>query len=588
MTSRTALILMGLVVGTAGTRGDEPTRAKADGRVVEGVVVAAGREPVEGARVFFGQPEQGLSFVEAATATTDARGRYRVDLSKFPWSTGTMRAWLLAPGFQVGDRTVGAGTGATTADFELEAQPWKETRLRLEDAAGRPVEGVEVTCIVGDRTIWARPKTDAEGRCQIAMAPGMPIGLSARPEGARPIRTYLGVMEDEPAAITLPVLPPIRGRVLDPEGRPVPDVAVGRTIDFGPDGRGQMLSLLASDKASTDREGGFVITPEIYASSARDLTASRRSKTQAICFADPGFRRMAYRTFDPTRAVEPMEVTLEPTRRVRVPIVRGSVAAPPQARLSSQISITPFPDLPEQELSLIGRILAQEEQAEGVVVEEYLPEGTYQLGVSLTAPNAFEGLGKARRVLVVPGGEGPLDLPPLELELPDFLKMVDKPAPEIEASDLDTGRPVTLADFRGKVVVLDFWGYWCGPCNVSMPFLMELHRKFEGRPLAIVALHDQSVQARAEYDRKIAVVRRQVWGGRHLPFRVLLDRPDPKTPADVGAEAHGATIKRYGVRAFPTLFVIDPDGTMVAPVPFWDHDRLESLVRDLVEKAEAR
>jgi thiol-disulfide isomerase/thioredoxin len=138
------------------------------------------------------------------------------------------------------------------------------------------------------------------------------------------------------------------------------------------------------------------------------------------------------------------------------------------------------------------------------------------------------------------------------------------------------------------VVVLDFWGYWCGSCNMEMPHLMELHRKFEGRPLAIVALHDQSVQSRAEYDRKIATVRERLWGGRELPFRVLLDSPDPKKADDHGAKGAGMTVNHYGIKGFPTLFVIDQDGTMIGRVGHWEHDRLETLVRKLVEKAERR
>ncbi len=57
---------------------------------------------------------------------------------------------------------------------------------------------------------------------------------------------------------------------------------------------------------------------------------------------------------------------------------------------------------------------------------------------------------------------------------------------------------------------------------------MELHcRKFAGQPLEILALHDQSVQSRAEYDMKIAAPRRLFWGGKDLPFWVALDRPAP-------------------------------------------------------------
>jgi thiol-disulfide isomerase/thioredoxin len=224
--------------------------------------------------------------------------------------------------------------------------------------------------------------------------------------------------------------------------------------------------------------------------------------------------------------------------------------------------------------------------AERDVIEEDLPEGTYQLDVALYDGDSHARLGEAKRALVVPSGDGPLDLPTIELGLTVHGKMVGKPAPEIAATDLDTGRPVMLADFRGKVVILDFWGYWCGPCTGNMPQLAELQRKFAGRPLEILALHDQSVQTRAEYDKKIAPARRLFWGGRDLPFRVLLDQPDPKKPDDpIGT---GKTIERYEIEGFPTLFVIDGDGTMVGRVGHWEHDRLEALVRDLVGKAQAR
>jgi thiol-disulfide isomerase/thioredoxin len=227
-------------------------------------------------------------------------------------------------------------------------------------------------------------------------------------------------------------------------------------------------------------------------------------------------------------------------------------------------------------------------QAGETVLEEYLPGGTYQLEINLREANTYARLGTARRELVIPSGEGALNLPPLALEAPDAQKLVGKPAPEIDATDLDTGRPVRLADFRGNVVILEFWGYWCGPCLGNMPYLMALERKFEGKPLAILAVHDQSVQSRAAYDRKIAPARERLWGGRDLPFRVLLDRPDPKKPDDLAPEGTGTTIVRYGITGFPTLFVIDRDGMMVAQVGHSEQDRLESLLRTLVEKAEGR
>jgi hypothetical protein len=120
-----------------------------------------------------------------------------------------------------------------------------------------------------------------------------------------------------------------------------------------------------------------------------------------------------------------------------------------------------------------------------------------------------------------------------------------------------------------------------------MPHLVELNRKFAGRPLTLLALHDQSVQSRAAYDRRIATVRQRLWEGRDLPFRVLFDRPDAEKSDDDLPEGHGTTVKRYSITGFPSLFVIDRDGTMIGRVNQYDRDRLELLIRDLLEKAES-
>ncbi len=590
--NRALFCLLGFAAAFVAVRGDEPTGTEARGRVIEGKVAAAGEKPVEGARVLFGEHDVGMALVEGATATTDSQGRYRADLVTFPWSSGTVRALVLAPGYKAADRKIEAGTGTATADFELTVEPWQETEIRLADGSGRPVAGEVITCSVG-RVIWARLKTDAHGRCRIAMARYVGMTLSAEPKDARPIEAHVpGAKEDLPS-ITLPVLPAIRGRVLDHEGWPVANAAVGRWLTFDADGTGEMLPFFGGALAVTDRGGNFVIAPELRLR----FSASRpMPRLGALCFADPSYRsmcyqlfepnqpiRVAYQLFDPNKLVEPMKVTLKPSRRVRIPISRGFVTSKREIQLYSQISIPKWGFLINRDVNPGGSPTESRE----TVLQEYLPEGTYRLEVSVSDAKTDEALGEAQREFVVPRGDGPFDLPPLALEQPGFRKMFGKPAPEIAATDLDTGRPVKLADFRGKVVVLEFWGYWCGVCNVNMPRLLELKRKFEGRPLVILALHDQSVQSRAAYDRKIGAVRERLWGGRDLPFRVLLDRPDPKKPEDRNPEGTGTTTERYGITGFPTLYVIDRDGTMIRQVNHSQHDRLESLVRSLVDKAES-
>ena len=95
---------------------------------------------------------------------------------------------VLAQGFEIGDRKV--EPGGTTADFKLAAQPWKETVIRLEDEAGKPVAGVEVIASLGGVT-WRRPKTDSQGSCPIAMAPAIWVGLRIKPEVLDRSRLFL-------------------------------------------------------------------------------------------------------------------------------------------------------------------------------------------------------------------------------------------------------------------------------------------------------------------------------------------------------------------------------------------------------------
>ncbi len=496
-----AMFFLGmLAVGNADSPGGEQAPAEAKGRVVEGKIVGAGGTPVADAKILFGQSDLGTALVEGARATTDAQGVYRADLGAFEWSTGRLRVVVLATGYKVADKKLEAGNSTATAEFELVAEPWKETQVRLEDASGKPVVGEAILCAVGGAA-WEKYKTDAQGRCVIRMARDQSMSLSIEPRDARPVVAYLAGTKDDPPSITLPVLPAIRGRVIDSEGRPVPNAAVGRWLIVGTDGSGEMLPFFGGAIAATDAEGSFAIAPRL---NLRLYMSRPAPKLEALLFADPSYRqesyqlfhprqpiRMAYQLFDPSRQVEPMTVKLKPSRRVRIPISRGFVTSTRKSQLHSELSIQPRKDIPDWRLILINRDVAPagESSAETAetVIEEYLPEGNYHLEIRLADEESNESFGKAQEEIVVPRGEGPLALPALVLEPPGFQKLVGKPAPEIDAIDLDTGRAVTLADFRGKVVVLDFWGYWCGPCVGNMRHLVELNRKYAGRPLAIVA-----------------------------------------------------------------------------------------------------
>jgi thiol-disulfide isomerase/thioredoxin len=483
-------------------QGNEPPTTKSTGRIVEGRVVNDRRAPIAGAMVSLRSGDFAGFFAERETARTDSEGRYRIDLAKTGWGASRLQSMVLAPAFAYTLGTVEAGSGKATAEFALRAEPWKTTEIRLAEPSGRPGAGVDLTCVAGAVT-WSRLRTDAGGRVRIAMAIGQPIEVKAMPPGARPVTVTLTNTPDGPGSITLPVLAPIRGRVHDAEGRPLPGITVGRSI-MGDQGKPEVNPHFFSSTATTDHEGRFELIPTVMLTE-RDVDGrpDRFRSPSSICFTDPEFKRLAFGFVDLSGAVDSLDIALEPGRLIRFSIEPDLVRSLPDGTGELIVSVSPRPELPDFHLQVLSSDLSREAMRGGEKVEVRLPAGKYILSVE-SYSKEYRRVGQAERDLVVTAGQAPIDLPALRIESTPHQKLIGRPAPQIDATDRDTGRPVSLADFHGKVVVLDFWGYWCGPCNNAMPRLADLHRRFEGWPLAIVALHDQSVQSRADYDRRTA------------------------------------------------------------------------------------
>ncbi|HTZ36969.1 MAG TPA: TlpA disulfide reductase family protein [Stellaceae bacterium] len=137
-----------------------------------------------------------------------------------------------------------------------------------------------------------------------------------------------------------------------------------------------------------------------------------------------------------------------------------------------------------------------------------------------------------------------------------------QPAPEIAFADAD-GKPVALADFRGKFLILNLWATWCQPCLKEMPSLVALQARL-APALAVLAV--------AEDRGGEAVVAPFVAAHGLDKLRICLD---PKSLAG----------KAFGVRGLPTSLMIDGDGRILGKVEGaadWDSDKMRDVLAKLM------
>ncbi len=362
----------------------------------------------------------------------------------------------------------------------------------------------------------------------------------------------------------------IRGIVRDEQGRPAAGAWIGRGIRFESRAGREEAAMIPLDRKRsaanrTDAQGQFSIEAR--------LSPWRGDE---IRFASPDFSQQALAVLHDDDPNAPLEITLSPVRRVSARVIANAqvrgfediewrlfALEPPAGNLLHPTAIGAT-DWVAWDWSLPGNAAAKGAGDELRRFELNVPHGTYTI-------NVFSDALDRALVLDLPGGNGPLELPDIELEPRAWFRMLGKQAAEIEAVDLD-GKPAKLADLRGKVVVLVFWSTVGEQMSHLIARLASIQKRFADQPLAILAVHDSSILSRAELRDGLGALHKQTESA--IPIRFLLDRPPAvravgTTWVEFGA---GQTADLYGNRTNDTALVIARNGNLVFVTGHSCHD----------------
>jgi len=111
-------------------------------------------------------------------------------------------------------------------------------------------------------------------------------------------------------------------------------------------------------------------------------------------------------------------------------------------------------------------------------------------------------------------------------------------APDFSLIDI-TGKKVNLSDYKGNIVILDFWASWCGWCKIEIPFFIDMYKKYNSKGLVIIGVATSDRQNNVE----------NFVSSNHMNYPVVM-------ASDEIVSAYG------GIRGLPTTFVIDKEGNI--------------------------
>lgn len=127
-------------------------------------------------------------------------------------------------------------------------------------------------------------------------------------------------------------------------------------------------------------------------------------------------------------------------------------------------------------------------------------------------------------------------------------------APSVNLYKLGQTKPMKLEDLRGKVVLIDVWATWCGPCRETMPMIQELYEQYRSQGLEVVAISAEPAPTVEKFVKE-----------NPYTYPVYLDMDD-------------SFRNKFPTPAIPWAFVIDRNGNIAYQGPTADHDKVKAAI----------
>ncbi len=533
----------------------------------------------------------GAPWVAGIFVRSGANGEFEVNIP-IDWGAeadGALDVVALAPDFA--PYLAVLAPGMSTLDATLTPAVWQPYTITALTPDGRPAIRAVARAVVGmgDSVVF-QVAADGAGRLRFRAPTTGPVPVVAvSTPGYRAVETQPFRYGDTTRArITVTLLPVITGIVRDERSHPLAGIGVFWNLVGGLNqtvGAWKTWIAAPNDGTATDTEGRYTIAPPIRVDpegKRLDVQSVWGGRQLHVMFADSAFTELAFTQIDPAppgATAIVTDVTLHPTREVRVPIVEPrwtTLVGPGGGGRSFMVAIEPAPAAHTWEYDTtsawpIGIARVDFPDSGSASASAVLREAVFRVppGRYRTVAGRWPDVNANGCWFDVPPGTTAFTMVARQVSILPIDARIGRPAPEFQTTDLD-GRPVHLADYRGKVIVLDFWGYWCGACVQALQTrLIPFAKEYAGKPVVVLAVHDASVRSRLEYDSVFARLKSTVFGGRDLPFPVLLDRPTADQQAIAlgeRTEGNGMTVAAYNVSGFPSTFVIDARGNLAGRV----------------------